>query len=98
VHQQWVIPPQENGEFVARMEDVLEVYKRPYDPDVPVICMDEQPVQLLKETREPIPMARRRPARSDYEYERAGTASVCSCLWMPCVDGVGWRPRPIGRR
>lgn len=87
MHQQWVIPPQENGEFVARMEDVLEVYRRPYDPDVPVICMDEQPVQLLKETREPIPMARRRPARSDYEYERAGTASV-----FLFVDALrGWR-------
>jgi hypothetical protein len=44
----WVIPPEQDGEFVACMEDVLETYARAYDPQQPVLCMDEQPVQLLK--------------------------------------------------
>ena len=72
----WVIPPTQNAEFVARMEDVLEVYKRPYDPLYPVVNMDERPVQFVKETRTPLPAKPGRPRRRDYEYERAGTASV----------------------
>ena len=43
----WVIPPEANAEFAASMEEVLETYERPYDPEVPVVCMDEQPVQLV---------------------------------------------------
>lgn len=58
------------------MEDVLDVYARPYDKLIPVICMDEQPIQLLKETREPIAATKSHPKRVDYEYERAGTASI----------------------
>ena len=76
--QYWVIPPQANSEFVACMEDVLETYARPYDRDFPIVCMDEQPVQLLKETRRPIPASKNHPRRVDYEYERAGTA----CIFM----------------
>ena len=49
--QYWVIPPESNSEFVACMENVLETYAQPYDPRFPKLCMDEQPVQLLKETR-----------------------------------------------
>jgi hypothetical protein len=49
----WVIPPEADGEFVAHMEEVLETYEKAYDPAAPVLCMDEQPVQLLKETRQP---------------------------------------------
>ena len=45
--QYWVIPPEADAEFVAHMEDVLDVYSRPFDPKVPVLCMDEQPVQLV---------------------------------------------------
>jgi len=71
-----VIPPESDGEFAAGMEDVLEVYSRPYDPNVPVICMDEQPVQLLKDTRKSIASTKKHPKRVDYEYERAGTASI----------------------
>jgi DDE superfamily endonuclease len=74
--QYWVIPPKANGEFVAAMENVLETYAQPYDPRFPVLAMDEQPVQLLKETRPPIPASKAHPRRVDYEYERAGTASV----------------------
>ena len=83
----WVIPPDADGEFVANMEDVLDVYSRPYDARFPVLCMDEQPVQLLKETRIPIAATREHPKRVDYEYERAGTAS----LFMFCEPLGGWR-------
>jgi hypothetical protein len=58
------------------MEDVLEVYHRPYDERRPVICMDEQPVQLLGEVREPIPMNEHHSKREDSEYKREGTCSV----------------------
>jgi hypothetical protein len=50
----WTIPPAANGEFVARMEDVLAVYSRPFDPAVPVVCMDEKPYQLLDHVRDPV--------------------------------------------
>ncbi len=50
----WVIPPEADGEFVAHMEEVLDTYETAYDPDWPVVCMDEQPVQLIGETRVPI--------------------------------------------
>lgn len=58
------------------MEDVLEIYSKPYNPLIPVICMDEKPIQLLNETRESIPATENHPERVDYEYERAGTASI----------------------
>ena len=72
----WCIPPEHNAEFVCAMENVLEVYKRPYDPKRPVVCMDEKPKQLVKETRTPIACRRCQPQRYDYEYERNGTANV----------------------
>jgi hypothetical protein len=72
----WVIPPEADAEFVAGMEAVLETYAKVYDPTQPVLCMDEQPVQLLRETRQPIPATTAHPERVDYEYERAGTASI----------------------
>ena len=72
---------------MANMEDVLEVYHRPYDPTIPQICMDEQPVQLIKETRVPLPGAPGKPERYDYEYERNGTASI----FMFSQPVVGWR-------
>jgi hypothetical protein len=71
-----VIPPESDGEFVANMEDVLEIYSKPYDPTLPVICMDEQPIQLLGETCTPIAATTSHPQRVDYEYERMGTASI----------------------
>ncbi len=58
------------------MEHLLDVYKRPYDPQHPVVCMDETPRQLIKETRTPIPGGKRRPERHDYEYERCGVYNV----------------------
>ena len=83
----WVIPPEADAEFVAHMENVLETYARPYDPARPVICMDEQPVQLVKETRRPIPGTTNHAQRVDYEYERNGTASI----FMFCEPLAGWR-------
>src|SRR5207249_7176846 len=70
----WVIPPEADAEFAASMEEVLDVYARPYDSRYPVLCMDEQPIQLLEETRQPIAGTKKHPRRVDYEYERAGTA------------------------
>jgi len=58
------------------MEEVLETYAKPYNPARPVLCMDEQPVQFVKETRKPIAATAKRPRRVDYEYERAGTANI----------------------
>ena len=72
----WVIPPDANAEFVASMEEVLETYAKAYDPARPVLCMDEQPVQLLKETRVPIEATKKHGKLVDYEYERNGTASI----------------------
>jgi hypothetical protein len=83
----WVIPPEADAEFVASMEAVLETYEKPYDPQCPVLCMDEQPVQLLKETRVPIPATAKHAKRVDYEYERAGTANI----FMFTEPLAGWR-------
>jgi hypothetical protein len=83
----WVIPPQADAEFVAGMEQVLDTYAQPYNPACPVLCMDEQPVQLLKETRTPIPATKDHGKRVDYEYERAGTANI----FMFTEPLAGWR-------
>jgi hypothetical protein len=83
----WVIPPESDAEFVANMEEVLETYAKPYDPACPVLCMDEQPVQLFKETRTPIPATTQHGKRVDYEYERAGTANI----FMFTEPLAGWR-------
>jgi hypothetical protein len=58
------------------MEDVLEVYTRPYDPQRPQVCLDETSKQLVADTRAPIPAAPGQPERIDYEYERKGTANL----------------------
>lgn len=58
------------------MEQVLDVYKRPYSKDYPVVCMDESPKQLIKEIRLPIPMKPGQEARVDFEYERCGVANI----------------------
>lgn len=71
-----MIPPHANAEFVCAMEDVLEVYTRPYDPTRPVVCLDETGKQLVAETRTPLPVEPGQPQRVDYEYERQGTANL----------------------
>ncbi len=83
----WVIPPNQDAEFVAHMENVLETYAKAYDPAQPVLCMDEQPVQLLLETRVPIPATKQHAKRVDYEYERNGTAGI----FMFAEPLSGWR-------
>ncbi|MBD0284771.1 MAG: IS630 family transposase, partial [Flavisolibacter sp.] len=65
----WGIPPLENSDFVAHMEMVLDVYKTPYNKDVPVICMDESPKPFIKETRLPIEGKKGSNRKEDYEYE-----------------------------
>ena len=84
----WCIPPKQDARFVAAMEDVLEVYARPYASQRPLVCLDEGAKQLLAETRQPLPPVPLRPAeedqptkpgrspRVDYEYERCGTCSL----------------------
>jgi len=71
-----VIPPEQNGSFVANMEKVLTVYKRPYDSRYPVVCMDESPKQLIAETKVSIPMSPGQPAKYDYEYKRYGVCNI----------------------
>ena len=69
------------------MEDVLEVYQRPRDPERPVVCLDETSKQMIVETREPIPAKPGRKARHDYEYARNGVAN----LFMMFAPLEGWR-------
>ncbi len=89
-----MIPPEQNGNFVACMEKVLEIYKRPYDPMFPVVCMDESPKQLIEETKIPIAVARGKIGRYDYEYKRHG---VCN-IFMACEPLVGKRLVKITER
>jgi len=85
--KQWCIPPKANAEFVWKMEDVLEVYKRPYDPAFPLVCLDEASKQLVGETRLPMPAAPGQEARYDCEYVRNGVVN----LFMMFEPLVGWR-------
>ena len=83
----WCIPPKADAEFVFRMEDVLELYRLPYDPRYPVVCMDEASKQLIGEVRIPLPVAEGQPVRYDSEYERLG---VCN-QFMFVEPLRGWR-------
>jgi DNA-binding Lrp family transcriptional regulator len=78
----WCIPPEEDAEFVANMEDILDVYQKPYDPKYPLWCMDEKPYQILGEAREPLPMRPGDLATVDSEYVRNGTVSIF-CFIQP---------------
>jgi transposase len=71
----WCVP-KIDGEYVARMEDVLDLYAEPSDPQHPVVCFDESPVQLIGETRTPLPAAPEQVERVDYEYRRCGTVNL----------------------
>jgi hypothetical protein len=83
----WCIPPKCDAEFVCAMENVLAVYKRPYDSDRPVVCFDEKSKQLVGEIATPIPAAAGRVECHDYEYVRNGTAN----LFMLVEPLRGWR-------
>jgi len=84
----WCIPPKQNAEFAAHMEDILAVYSREYDEDYPVVCMDEKPFQLLDDRYAPIPMNQtNHKLKYDCEYERKGTCSI----FMFTEPLAGWR-------
>ena len=87
IKKQWCIPTPTDAEFVYHMEDVLQVYIRPYDPARPLICMDEINTQLLADTREPLPMEPGKPKREDYEYQREGVCNV----FLACEPLAGRR-------
>jgi hypothetical protein len=70
------MPPKKNSEFVANIERVLDVYKRPYNPDYPVVCMNESPKQLIEERRPSTPIKPGQEARVDYEYIRNGVVNI----------------------
>ena len=89
-----VIPPAANAAFVAAMEDVLDVYTRPHDPAMPLVCLDETSKQLVAETRAPSPMEPGQPARHDCDYERNGTAN----LFMLLAPLEGWREVKVTER
>ena len=79
---------------MAHMEDVLELYAEPYDPQRPVVCFDETSTQLLADVRPSIPPAPGRPKREDYEYQRGGTRN----LFLTCEPLRGWRHVEITQR
>jgi hypothetical protein len=82
-----VIPPKENAEFVCAMEDVLDLYHEPYDPERPMVCFDESSKELRADVRECMPLGRGQQIRQDYEYHRLGTRN----LFMLYEPLVGWR-------
>ena len=83
-----------SAEFVANMEDVLDLYAEPYDPQRPVVCFDETSTQLLAETRAPMPPRPGLPLRQDYEYRREGTRN----LFLVCEPLAGWRQVAVTQR
>ena len=83
-----------SSEYVAAMEDVLDLYAEPHNPQRPVVCFDETSTQLLTDTREPLPTRPGRPRREDYEYLRAGTRN----LFLTCEPRAGWRHVALTKR
>ena len=83
-----------SAEFVARMEDVLDLYAESYDPQRPVVCFNESSTQLLADVREPMPASPGRPRREDCEYRREGTRN----LFMICEPLAGWRHVAVTER
>lgn len=94
LRKEWCIAPKSNAQFVYHMEDVLDVYQRPFDPKYPLVCFDETPVQLVSETRQALPLKVGQPARYDYEYHREGTAN----LFMFFAPLQNWRHVKVTER
>ena len=94
LNQQWVLTPKSNAGFVAAMEDVLEVYRRPYDPSRPFVCLDEAGKQLVGEVRPPLPARPGRPRREDHQYQRNGVFN----LFMMFEPLRGWRHVEVTQR
>jgi hypothetical protein len=90
--------PQVDGEFVWRMEAILDLYAAAYDPRLPGICFDEMPVQLLGETRTPQPCRPGLPQRIDYEYKRNGTGEPAGSLFAFFQPAKGWRQLNVSAR
>jgi transposase len=93
LRKRWCIPTA-GAEFVWRMEDVLELYAEPYDPRRPMVCFDEQSVQLIAETRRSLAMKPGKPERFDYEYSRNGTRNLF-VFFQPLA---GWRHVKVTER
>ena len=91
--KQWCLP-EVSADFVAHMEDVLDLYAEPHDPQRPVVCFDETSTQLLAEVRPELPVRPRAPRRQDYEYRREGTRN----LFLACEPLAGWRHVAITER
>ena len=91
--EEWCIPAV-SAEFVAAMEDVLDLYEEPYDPQRPTVCFDETSTQLIGESRIPLPARPGRRERFDYEYRRNGTRN----LFMLCEPLRGWRHVAVTER
>jgi len=92
--EQWCLPPEQDAEFVCAMEDVLDVYHRPFDTTRPLVCLDEASKQLIGETVQPLPPEPGQPERFDYEYVRNGTAN----LFMISEPLLGWRAVQVTQR
>jgi hypothetical protein len=92
--EQWCIPPEADAEFVCAMEDVLEVYHRPYDEQRPLVCLDEASKQLIGETVQPLPAEPGQLERYDYEYVRNGTVN----LFMISEPLLAWRHVAVTER
>ena len=85
-HKPWGLP-KVSGEFVACMEDVVDLSAEPYDPKRPTVTFEETSKQLLGEPRQPLPVQPGRPVRYDYEYKRNGTRNI----FLVCEPQAGWR-------
>ena len=83
-----------SADFVAHMEDVLDLYAEPYDSARPVVCFDETSTQMLSDTRDPLPAEPGKPKREDYEYRREGTRN----LFLVCEPLAGWRQVTVTQR
>ena len=83
-----------SADFVAHMEDVLDLYAEPYDPQRPVVCFDESSTQMLADARPPLPAEPGQPRRQDYEYRREGTRN----LFLACEPLAGWRHVAVTER
>lgn len=92
--EQWVIPPEEDAEFVYHMEDVLDLYHEPYDPDRPVVCFDESTKVLHDHVRGPSPAEPGTAERVDHHYERNGSRN----LFMISEPLAGWRHVEVTER
>jgi DDE superfamily endonuclease len=90
----WCVPPDADGEYVWRMEDVIQTYMRPYNPRRPVVCFDEACKQLFGEVKPRQKARRGKKARADYEYERKGVSNQ----FMMCEPLRGWRHVKVTER